>query len=366
MVYRDGMIGVTRMMFPLDEIAITWHLYLLMSSSLLATAITHLTDTVRDALEYHSTEHALVIYDMQCPLTVLITDAYRQVLPEARFMDFDQSTPGDVMASIQALQPRDLVILVQSTNFRLNEFRLRIGIFERGLKTIEHLHLARMSTEQYPTYVDALAYDRSYYRQHGPAIKTLLDTAKTIDIVGAGTVLHYTSEMEEAKLNIGDYRGMKNVGGTFPIGEVFTEPKMLDQINGEIMIFGFAGFDHMMQIHTPFKAIIRDGILVDSPDAPEDFKKILDMIRAEERVMVRELGLGLNRALGKDHPVNDVTAFERMKGVHMSLGEKHGVYKKPGLVPGKTRYHVDIFLDVDRIIADDRVVFEHDNYVISI
>lgn len=29
-------------------------------------------------------------------------------------------------------------------------------------------------------------------------------------------------------------QGMKNVGGTFPVGEVFTEPKELRQVNGEV------------------------------------------------------------------------------------------------------------------------------------
>lgn len=33
--------------------------------------------------------------------------------------------------------------------------------------------------------------------------------------------------------------GMKNVGGTFPIGEVFSEPKDLTKVNGELMIFGY-------------------------------------------------------------------------------------------------------------------------------
>ena len=336
-----------------------------MSSPLLAQAVQNITDTLRDALQHQPSEQALVIYDTQSPLAQLVCEAYRQAIPDAQYVDFDQTAPADVLASIFAMKPRDLVILVQSTNFRLDEFRLRIGIFERLLKTIEHLHLGRMSEDQYPAYIDSLSYDQTYYRSHGHSLKRALDAATSVEIICAGTTLRYESGMEEAKLNIGDYAEMKNVGGTFPIGEVFTEPKELEKTNGEIMIFGFAGFDHMMQIHEPFKAIIENGILIDAPDAPEDFKKILEMIRAEERVLVREIGLGLNRAFGKDRLVNDVTAFERMKGLHMSLGEKHGVYKKPGLLPGKTRFHVDIFVDVERILVDGRSIFENGSYILA-
>jgi hypothetical protein len=84
------------------------------------------------------------------------------------------------------------------------------------------------------------------------------------------------------------------------------------------------------------------------------------MIRSEERVLVREIGFGLNPAMDRQHFVNDITAYERMTGLHLSLGEKHGVYKKPGLEPGKTRYHVDIFLAADRILIDNEGVFAAD------
>src|SRR5690606_18007572 len=143
----------------------------------------------------------------------------------------------------------------------------------------------------------------------------------------------------------GDYRGMKNVGGTFPIGEIFTEPQDLRAVNGEVMIFALGDMDHHVIKPEPFKAIIKDGILT-APDAPDMFKATLDLISQQEPVMVREFGLGLNRAMSKDRIVSDITAYERMNGLHFSLGAKHGIYRKPGLNPKKTRYHVDVFIDV--------------------
>lgn len=36
-------------------------------------------------------------------------------------------------------------------------------------------------------------------------------------------------------------------------------------------------------------------------------------------------------AMSKNKPVNDMTAFERQAGLHLSLGKKHNVFKKPGM-----------------------------------
>ena len=330
--------------------------------SLFDTLVQNLQDTVRDAIQYTSSSRALVIYDEQSPLAIMLRDAYRVVLPDAEFLHFDTVQPAEVLEHIHALHPQDLVILVQSTNFRLNEFRLRIVLFERSLKTIEHLHLNRMTEEQYPTYIDALAYDVDYYRTHGQGIARVIETASRVEVYGPGTCLVYETRFEAVKRNVGDYREMKNVGGTFPIGEVFTEPRELEKVNGDVMIFAFADIDHKVSLQEPFHATVREGIL-DAPHAPDLFQQTLAMIRQEERVLVREFGLGLNRAMGRHHPVSDITAFERMKGVHLSLGEKHGVYKKPGLQPGKTRYHVDIFLAVDRILVDGKPLFEAGEYI---
>lgn len=301
----------------------------------------------------HTSEHqAVVIFDEEAPLTKILTEAYRAVLPQAEFIAFDQTTPDALLKKIDELKPSDLVVLVQSSNFRLNDFRLRIELFKRQLKTIEHVHLNRMPEEQWGTYIEALEYDPSYYRVVGPAIKQKLDHAKSIKVLSGGCELNYLTDMEEAKLNIGDYTGMENVGGTFPIGEVFTEAKDFSQVNGEAMIYGFGGMDHMMRVHTPFKIIIEKGILTRTENAPPEFEETLALIRQEEEVMVREFGVGLNRAMGKTKLVNDVTAFERQKGLHFSLGAKHSVYNKPGLRPKHTRYHVDIFVDVERILVD--------------
>jgi aminopeptidase len=326
-----------------------------------AYATENLRATLNEALQVTVSERTLVIYDTQAPLSRILTECYREALPQARFVDFDKQTPEEVLGFIDELKPKDLVVLIQSTNFRLNEFRFRIELFKRDLKNIEHLHLARMEESQFDTYLASLAYDPAYYRTLGPKLKTDLDQAREVVVECQGTQLVYPGGMEAAKLNIGDYTGMKNAGGTFPIGEVFTEAKDLRTVNGQVLIFAFAGDDHQVRRFAPFRADIREGILT-ATDAPPEFQHILDRIKEDEEVLVRELGFGINPALDKHHLVNDITAFERQMGVHLSLGAKHGLYPKPGLKRKEGRYHVDVFVDVERVRIDGRTVFEQGKF----
>lgn len=335
-----------------------------MEQKLQQDAQVHITQILRDAIQLQSTEKVVVIFDSDAPLTNIITDAYRAAAPTAHFVDFSTVTTGDVFALFDGLKPDDLVVLVQSSNFRLDAFRVRIEIFQRGLKTIEHTHLNRIPESQFTTYINALAYDPTYYRPLGKALKAGLAATQRTTVLCEGTQLVYDGGMEEAKLNVGDYTEMKNVGGTFPIGEVFTEPKELRAVNGTAKIFAFAGEDHLVRMYEPFLVHINNGILT-APEGPEAFQQILTHIGDEEEVLVREFGLGLNPAMGPHALVNDITAFERQRGLHLSLGEKHAIYAKPGLHRKKGRYHVDVFVAVTRILFDDRCIFENGSFSIE-
>ena len=58
----------------------------------------------------------------------------------------------------------------------------------------------------------------------------------------------------------------------------------------------------------------------------------------------------------------EINAFERMKGLHFSPGAKHTVYKKPGISAKRTRYRVDIYIDVERIELDGELLFDGVNH----
>ena len=91
---------------------------------------------------------------------------------------------------------------------------------------------------------------------------------------------------------------------------------------------------------------------------------MLAAIRAEEDVVrVRELGLGLN-ARSRDRRVSD-GSHERMCGVHLSLGSKHAIYAKPGLSRRKTKFHVDVFVAVDRVEIAGETVFSEGAYRVA-
>lgn len=327
------------------------------------------TKNVRDildiAIEHRAPERALVVYDTEHELTNILTEAYRAVLPTAKFVDFNEHGKEEIIAEFDALSPRDLVVLIQSMDFRLNEFRIRIQLFQRKLKVIDHLHLSRNTPDSWETYVDAIAYDPLWYRVVGPRLKAKLEETRVLRVLGGESELTVTGGLEVPKLNIGDYTGMENIGGTFPIGEVFTEGKDLSQMNGSLMVYAFANTDFHTAMHEPFRVDIENGLVVGwGKNAPASFGEVVASVKTNERAIIREIGFGLNRAITREHYLKDITAFERILGLHFSLGEKHTVYKKPGITPDKTRFHVDLFPVVEKVYADNTLIFENGKYLV--
>jgi len=325
-------------------------------------AAANVADLLAFAIEHTPAHRALVVFDRRSELNEVLTAAYRRALPDAVFIDFDATGAADVLAAFEELGTGDLAVLIQTTSFRLNDYRIRMELFKRGLKVIEHMHLSRMPGEQGLHYVDALAYDPAYFRGVGHALKRRIDAAAggVVDS-GAGARLTFASPFEEAKLNIGDYGAMKNVGGLFPIGEVFTEARDLEAVNGRVRVFVFGDTSfHVNRPATPITMIVERGRVVGAEDSTPEFDAMLEIIRAHEgEVWVRELGFGMNRAFSFERTVDDIGTYERMCGIHLSLGAKHGQYQKPQFKRKDARYHVDVFavtegvyLDGERIYAD--------------
>ncbi|MFQ5579335.1 MAG: hypothetical protein ACE5FZ_01870 [Nitrospiria bacterium] len=334
------------------------------------TSLTKITeenirDTVSIALAYTPRERAVIIYDTNSDLAKLLSGAYQAVLPDADAFDFDRSDSEVILEQFNKLSPGDLVILIQSTSFRLSRFRIRLELFNRKLKVIEHPHLGRIPEEEFAVYVDSIAYDPSYYRTIGPQLRDCISRAKKVRITCEDAELVYDSSFLEPKLNIGDYEDMKNIGGQYPIGEVFTEPEEISRLSGTAKIFAFGDTDFRVNVpKEAFTVRIEEGLLVSSPDAPEGFERVLEKIREKEEVVwVRELGFGLNRAFSRDRRVSDIGTYERMCGIHLSLGAKHLQYKKPGF-PKKGGFHVDVFVDAKTVEIDGVTVFQDGTYTL--
>lgn len=329
------------------------------------SAARHVRDLLTHAIEYAPPQQALVVFDQRSALSEVMAAAYRAALPAGQFIDFDTVQPEQILAAFEQLQAGDLVVLVQTTSFRLNEYRIRMELFKRGLKVIEHMHLSRMPGEQGLVYIDALAYDPAYYRGVGHALKARIDSARGGAVESGGERLVWASPFEEAKLNIGDYSAMKNVGGLFPIGEVFTEAQDLEAVNGrcKVFVFGDTTF-HVNRPVTPITMIVEKGRVVGAENSTPEFDNMLSIIRAHEgEVWVRELGFGMNRAFSRERTVDDIGTYERMCGIHLSLGAKHGQYQKPQFKRKDARYHVDVFVQTDAVYLDDDQVYRDGGWV---
>lgn len=320
----------------------------------------HIHDVLADAIEHTAQQPAIVVYDRHCPLAATLEQAYRACLPQAQFIDFDAHPPERILAWLEALEAGGLAVLVQSTNFRLGAYRIRVELFKRGLKVIEHPHLIRMPGEQAQHYIEALAYDVGYFRGVGYGLKARIDRARSATVDSGGARLVYGGPLEAAKLNVGDYREVGNVGGQFPIGEVFTEARDLETVNGQARIFVFGDTSYLAnRPPQPITLVIEQGRVRDVIDGTPAFEQVMSAIRAEEgEIWVRELGFGLNRAFSQTCGVADIGSYERMCGVHLSLGAKHGVYSKSNIRRAQARYHIDVFVDTHRVMLDDAVVFQ--------
>jgi hypothetical protein len=116
---------------------------------------------------------------------------------------------------------------------------------------------------------------------------------------------------------------------------------------------------------TPLTLVIEKGRVVAVENSTPHFDDVLARIRASEgEVWVRELGLGLNRAFTPTQTVSDIGTFERLCGVHLSLGAKHGSYNKPQFKRKDTRFHIDVFLLTTAVFFGTQNVFEDGRWLV--
>lgn len=342
-----------------------------MHRSLPAPAIDAAEQNLRDvlelAIEHASGAQAVVVWDAHSDLALALAEAYRRCLPGATFLEFDGLAPEAVLAALERLAPGDLVVLIQSTSFRLDAFRIRVELFRRALKVIEHPHLARMPGAEGLIYIDSLAYDRDYYRGVGSVLKRRIDGARVAFVDSGGERLAFTSQFEPAKLNVGDYRGMKNIGGQYPIGEVFTESKDLEAVNGRVRIAFFADTDYTVnRPDRPITLVVARGRVTGTVNSTPQFDRVLASIRADEgEVRLRELGLGMNRAFTPERTVSDAGTLERMCGVHLSLGAKHASFTKPDIPKRWARHHVDVFAVTESVALDGETLYRDGAWLVD-
>jgi hypothetical protein len=316
----------------------------------------------------------LIIYDLESPLAEILTEAYSQLLPKARRLEFFKHTQEEVFAAINASKRGDLVVLIESTSFRVSNFRWRLELFNRGLKVIEHAHIGKNFPEEAETYLDTLNFDGEYYQKLSALLVEKLGKCQELVIQAVdGSELFFRGGMEKCIKNIGDYSHLPNKGSGFPIGEVFSENRDLEEVNGVMPIYAFADTEHLVVFCSkPIRLLVENGCVSLDPQENGDsielqkLKAVLELIKTEnpdQKVWIREIGLGLNRALTKTRQLNDISAYERVCGPHVSLGLKHDTYREK-MADRNNRYHIDIFPDVDSIKINGEAIYQNGQFIL--
>ncbi len=330
----------------------------------------HLQDILHQNYRISKECFILLIYDTQSSLAKLLSDTYKKEIKshQHKAITFPTVEESVVEQAVASLPAHSLVILVQSLSFRMTKHRLRADLFRAGHMVIEHARLALNTDEEIQNYIDSLRYDTPYYVQASNAIETELQQNNKLRIEsGNNLTLDINSAFEKPLKNTGNFSDNPIVAAGFPIGEIFTEAKELDQMNGSVLVFGFPTLEHKAHFCAPFEVQIKNGCVI-SHNGPALFEEILQRIRTEEvnaAVQVREIGFGLNRGLSFEKTLHEPTAFERFAGMHFSLGLKHAMYAKKLGRKVYQKYHIDIFCKVKNVFIGDTQIMKEGKYLFA-
>jgi hypothetical protein len=316
----------------------------------------------------------LIIFDDKTLLSKVLTYGYLESCSNIKkeignfqfntlnFYKFDHE---EIKKEISKLKEKDLVILIQSSSFRMSKYRWRNELYKLGLKVIEHPHLEKNSIFQIETYINSIESNLDYYLNIRDFLKKELKKANSLQLISTDNSILEFKKLDEIYDNIAYFEDKKHYGTRFPVGEIISESLNLEKLNGEFLLYAFPDKRNILHFSKPFKCYVKNGYLV-RHEGPEKFNEIIEMIKTEhpeKKVMIRELGLGLNKHITREKYLNDVSSFERIEGVHLSLGMKHQIYaKKLYPIYGRKfyqRYHLDVFLDIKEIfVNNNRKIFD--------
>lgn len=137
----------------------------------------------------------VLVYDTRSGLAKALAEAYKVALgPDSQSYDFDRMEMDnlnfrDILIN---LPEGSLVIMVQSTNFRITDFRIRVELSQHGIHCVEHNHLGYLPTEHYETYFGALAYRTPEYVRCTALLNEINDGKTGMDLVDrSGRRLHF-------------------------------------------------------------------------------------------------------------------------------------------------------------------------------
>jgi len=318
----------------------------------------------------YSENEIILVYDLESPLSILVANAYIENFKKINWeiIDINKVDKDELIKRLWSLKENSTVILVQSTNFRLDNFRIRLQLHNNWVWCLEHNHLQYMKETEYENYADAIEYMTPYYDELSWKLKELCDNVDSMKFI-CNNWSELTIEwwFEDMKQNTWNYE-WKRRWWTLPIGENFNEALDFTKVNWELSIIIYPWMDFQIRkVETPFIIKIKNSIIsCNDKNAPKEFIELLDLIKKSEdnEVLLRELWFWLNPNISNEKQLADVNFFERKAWFHVSLWKKHQIYRKKLHKSIVQRYHIDIFPDIKEIYIWDKKIFENNKYII--
>ena len=329
----------------------------------------HAYDILKKDYKISVSNRVLILFDLDSKLSKIMKEGFSKACEKLAnsfdLVDYNTTTAEDIFEDIDwNFKKDDIVVLIQSSSFRVTKFRLRNDLCSRGLKVVEFSHLKKVKEEEFQTFANSIEYQSDHYQRLSDELVERLGKCESITMISEnGQEARYEGKMDFTVRNDGDYEGNNNYGSRYPIGEVLTEAIDLTCLNGELEVYAYPNTKQETQFDKPFTIKVENGFVV-SHTGDSGFNEIYEMIKTEHpegKVYVREFGLGLNKGIPRFSRIGDPIAYERQEGLHFSLGMKHGIYQKK-LWPkyGKKffqRYHIDVYINLEEMYFDQELIY---------
>ena len=216
------------------------------------------SDIIHKNLAY-SDEQIYFLYDTESPLAIRLSDAYKAILPKNSFSREFKKPPQplyrggflnpenphiaeqnriitshnlaenirvglnhhevietsaaedidpqitSILGELLALPKGSIAILVQSANFRLSTFRIRLELFNIGVHVIEHNHLAYIKDGEIETFIDCMAYRTPEYVRSLEVFTKLFAEAQETRVISTNGSELIFGKVDRVLGNTGDY-----------------------------------------------------------------------------------------------------------------------------------------------------------------